>query len=354
MITKELIEQFFRDECSPEEQEQVMAYFKANPGEFAQYLNIEDWENVNTGELDRNLSKRMYEKVHSKTVKKKRNIRVIRRIAVAASVLLMAGLGFMYFMHNKPVIPVAKVENRQKDSVKYIARHEVNNTGKDKRISLEDGSLIVLSNNSEITYLLPFINSRNITLAGKASFQVAKDKTKPFTVTSAKITTTALGTQFTVTANKEEKHLTVRLYEGSVVIKAIDSTDKWLPKHVYLKPGQELIYSNNSLAIVRSFGQKSETHEDLAIDDSSYDRLLIPKKPNESYFMFNNQSLGRVLNDLGALYNVKIIYDKKDVQKIYFTGKYNKSESLETILARIATLNNLTITRKDSAFVITR
>jgi hypothetical protein len=54
------------------------------------------------------------------------------------------------------------------------------------------------------------------------------------------------------------------------------------------------------------------------------------------------------------MFNAKIVYDKKEIQNIYFTGKYNGSFSLENILKEIATLHNLTITRKDNTYIISK
>jgi len=52
--------------------------------------------------------------------------------------------------------------------------------------------------------------------------------------------------------------------------------------------------------------------------------------------------------------NIKIIYDKKDVQNLYLIGKYNRSDSLETILKRISLVNGLSVTEKDNAYIISK
>jgi len=64
--------------------------------------------------------------------------------------------------------------------------------------------------------------------------------------------------------------------------------------------------------------------------------------------------LGDVLDQLSAMYNVQIVYNKKDVENIYFTGKYNQSDSLGNILRDIAILHNLTITRKENGFIVSK
>jgi transmembrane sensor len=280
--------------------------------------------------------------------------RLLIRVAIAASVLLIIGLGWKFLVNSKHETAVVQTKENETDSVLFVTRHEVNTTGKEKRIQLPDGSLVVLANNSEITFHEPFTNTRDISLIGKAYFKVAKDKTKPFAVTSGAISTTAVGTEFTVTAFKKTHQIIVRLYEGKVVVKAVDTANKRMKKHVFLLPGQQLIYGDQTTVKVQSFKMKATAPEQTMNEERVSDNPSIPENAERPYFMFNNQSLGKTLDDLAVLYNTQIIYNKQDVKNIYFTGKYNRSESLEAILNRIGIINNLTITRKDSAFVISR
>lgn len=276
-----------------------------------------------------------------------------RLIAVAASFILLIGLGvFLITRPDKQSIVVKN--NKLTKGTLFIVHREVNTTGKEKRVQLPDGSLIVLADKSAVTYRDPFIGSRDINLTGKAFFKVAKDKTKPFTVVSGDISTTALGTEFSVTVFKNTNHIVVRLYKGKVVVKPVSNGNKRMKSDVYLLPGQELIYGGIT-AKVRTFGSYRKVTPGKTMDeDLADDNPSIPQNTKASYYMFNNQSLTQVLDNLAALYEVKIVYNKKDLQNIYFTGKYNRSDSLEPILKRIGILNNLTITKKDNAFIISR
>lgn len=351
-VTKELLERFFRNECSPEEQEQVKAFFQLNPDEFAQYLDETEWEDFQADPIDPLLSKKFFHNVQHQTIRKTHRVNTIRKIAVAASVLLLAGLGWMYFGGNKQQFSVAKTVPQKNDSISFVVKHEINKTGKNKTIQLVDGSLITLANNSEVTYQLPFINSRKITLIGQALFKVAKDKTKPFTVTSGKITTTALGTMFKVTAQKDKSKIVVRLYEGKIVIKALDRYDWRMKNDYYLNPGQEFVYNNKALAAIRSFNNK---HVDAGTepDEILADEPAIPKNAKGSWYMFNNQSLGQVFDQLAFIYNVKIVYNREDVQQKYFVGRFNKSDSLDVILKYITIANKLKMDKKENTYYIT-
>ena len=280
--------------------------------------------------------------------------RLLRFVAVAASVIFVIGLGWKFFSTNKMETPVAMNTEKRTDQV-LVVRHEVNATGKEKRIQISDGSLIVLADKSEITYQEPFTNRRDITLLGKAYFKVAKDKSRPFTVISGDISTTALGTEFTVTAFKSENRIVVRLYEGKVVVKPLQKKNSKLKNDVYLLPGQQFIYSNETTTNVKTFKvDEDESPEEVLNHEIERDNPYVPQNAPGSWYMFNNQSVEQVLDQLGDLYEVRIIYDKKDVENIYFTGKYNRSVSVELILNQIGTLNNLTVTRKDNTFIISK
>ena len=355
MVTKELIERFFRNECTAEEQLQVLEYFKINPDEFEQYLDEKEWEHFEAREnMDPVLSKKRFENVRRQTIQKRTRVQMFWRVAIAASILLAIGFSWIFLSDDEQRTISTASQTMKADSVSFAVRHESNTSGKDKRIVLADGSVIVLANNSEITYQEPFTSSRDITLIGKAYFKVAKDKNKVFKVISGALSTTALGTEFTVTAIKRTNQVIVRLYEGKVVVKAVDKTNTRIKKGLLLLPGQEFIYGNQTTAKVVIFKVKNIAPEQIMKEERMGDSPSIPENAEAPFFMFNNQSLSMVFDDLSALYNVKIFYDRKDVQNIYFTGKYDRSESLKIILTRLAMLNKLTVNKNDTAFIISK
>ncbi|MEO6732663.1 MAG: FecR family protein [Ferruginibacter sp.] len=281
--------------------------------------------------------------------------RLLVSVSIAASVLLVIGLGWKFFINNEEKIPVVQNTIKKTDSLQVVVRHELNTSGKEKRIQLTDGSLIVLADKSELIYNEPFTDRRDITLIGKAYFKVAKDKRMPFTVISGDISTTALGTEFTITASKKNNRVIVRLYEGKVVVKAVEKNNKKMKNDIYLLPGQAFVYGSQEMAKVKEFKIKGViAPEQIIRQELPLDNPSIPENAKGSYFMFNNQSLGEVFEHLAGLYSVNIIYDKNDVKTLYFIGKYNSSDSLEIILRRIAILNGLTVIKKDNAYIISK
>jgi len=291
----------------------------------------------------------------------KKVYRLIIPAAVAASLIFALATGWGLFNNRKndqqTVEPdtesVAKI-----NPANTVVQHESNTSGKTKAFALPDGSRVMLSNNSELTYSEPAgDHKRNVLLKGEADFAVAKDKTKPFTVFSGEISTMAVGTRFTVTAFEKEKFIQVKLDEGKVMVKSEKTVNNKLTDNFYLLPGQKLIYDKNQqTAKIRSFGRDDKNLADNAGNGgkTANDNPLFPLGNKKSWFMFNNQSLIEIFHSLELMYDVKIVYAKKDIDQRYFIGTFSKSDSVENILQQIAMLNKLTVTKKDNSFIINK
>jgi len=278
-----------------------------------------------------------------------------RMAVAAASVIIVLGFGWLLLQNKTETAPAVATGSKeiQADSDKTGTRFETNVTGKPRRFILPDGSEVILWDQSIVSFNTVFTgNKRDISLRGKASFKVVKDKTRPFTVYSDGIATTALGTEFSVTSFAKENIITVRLEEGKVVVKSMDSVKGNFINPLYLLPGQELVYNKQQLtAIVRKF--KTDLNGNVVAKDQIIeDDPSMPKNNGGTWFMFNNQSLSQIFDQLGLIYNVDIVYKKKDVEKMYFIGKFDKKDSLGYILQSIATINNLTLSKDKTKYII--
>ena len=286
-------------------------------------------------------------------LKRKTSIyRTIAVTAVAACIILAIGLGWSLFNKEKPTQQtVTRIVKEKADVSTPFIRSLVNNTGASKRYELEDGSVVLLSPKSQLSFQEPFeSNKRDLQLKGKADFQVAKNNLKPFTVFSGELSTTALGTRFTVSAFENSNNIYVRLIEGRVVVKARipNQSDK---KNYYLFPGQELVY-NTPDERTRIWAFK-KAPAPVKTDEASksvvaFDDPSIPKYGRGSWYMFNNQPLSQVLDQLADMYDVEIHYSKNDIAKMYFIGKFEKSDSLEIVLNQITKVNKLKLIRKNN------
>ena len=279
--------------------------------------------------------------------------------AVAASILLAVGIWWLIAGNNKTVqqVAVQPVHDSIEASVQAVLLYEKNESETVKSIVLKDGSAVRLQQKTTISFMDPFAdNKRNIGLTGKAFFDVAKDKTRPFTVRSGDISTTALGTKFSITAYPADRNIRIRLFEGRIVVKSADTLRPKLTKDFYLLPGHELVYDKIAATVhILSFGTgKAMDSTYTSDDDIVLDNPVIPTNAKTTWYMFNNQPLTDVFEQFEKIYATDIEYDKKDLRGMYFIGKFNKSDSLDIILKQICRLNGLNLTKKDNKFFVTK
>lgn len=287
--------------------------------------------------------------------KRKTNIyRTIALTAVAACIVLAIGLGWSLYNNGTPMQPtVTKTIVDRPVTGKPFIRNLVNSSNQTSEYQLLDGTTVLLFPKSELSFQEPFESDRrSLYLSGKAEFRVAKDMQKPFTVFSGDISTTALGTMFTVTAFKNSNNIFVRLFEGKVVVKLVRQNPK--NEDYYLMPGHELVYNRQKeKGIIRYFKVPVlEPKSPRSSNSAHVDSPSIPNYGKISWFMFNNQPLYQVLDQLADMYNVEIKYSRKDISKMYFIGTFNKSDSLESVLKQVTKLNDLELIRENNKFTI--
>lgn len=347
-----------KDSWTSDEKKWLLNYLQGSENNELQELMWQEFKQDNVHNVSPSLSKQMLEELHAQLQleQEKEETPVIKlwikRLAVAASVIAVIALSYLFFT-DKPVNQSVVKNDVEKAVPAASVRRVVNNTGKDKKIELGDGSEVVLSDGSEIAYNEPFKSDRQINLSGKAYFKVAKDKTSPFTVVTGNVSTTALGTAFTITTYRNYHRLIVRLYEGRVVIRS-QKDESSLPDSVFLKPGQQFTYNKGSKYSTGWFKLQNESKSEKVLKrEYSYDNPSIPEDGG-SWYMFNNQSLVQVFEQLGEMYNAEIIYNSKEIENLYFIGKFNAQDSLEHILSQIGRLNNLSIEKKNNKFIISK
>lgn len=224
----------------------------------------------------------------------------------------------------------------------------LNKGGRQIALSLPDGSVVELQPGSRLQYKRTFDGARrDVYLTGEASFQVAKNPLQPFIVYSDAIATTALGTTFIVSALPHADAIKVKLIEGRVVIKSADSSNRILKQNYYLLPGEEFEWNRKSGTATVKHSKKGEQK-----------KKNVNAAPEEqpatvsNWYQFNNQSLAQVLDQLSVIYQVRIEYNRADIQKINFIGRIEKTDSIQTILNDIALLNHLSVTRTGNTYLI--
>lgn len=345
MITEEKISRFLRGSATSQEAEEIHTYFLNNPDALEKYINSEEWDNTTTKQLPAKIEADIDKIVLSRTVAAKRsqNLKYLAAASVIGIVILAA---YIIPSFNKP----------DSESLYAIAKEDslTNYSQAIKIIKLIDGSAISLYPGSALYYPSAFEeDNRTVRLKGKARFDVAQDRKKPFTVISSDITTTALGTIFIVDGT-DTGNIAVSLIEGKVVLKPFREAKF---KAVYLNPNEKCIIHKKDYSISLQSIDNEPLFKNNIISKKHLRNTQIAKEnqpdfidatPVEDALDFNQTPLYHVFNVLAGNYPLKISYNKKDVEHLYFTGNFKKEQQISTILKIICDMNGLeAVTTKD-------
>lgn len=239
---------------------------------------------------------------HTKREEVFRWTRLRATIGIAASIVLLIAFGVQFFFgENAAQEVVAQAPVVTKETTK----------GLKSTIHLRDGSRVMLNSESKISYPKYFTDSsRVICLEGEAFFEVAKDKSRPFTVITNGVSTTALGTSFNI--NGRGYQCKVSLATGKVAVHQVNEQENY-----FLKPGQAVQFDLQTGTVNRS--------EYTGFEDFLWTKGIIA---------FNDDHFERVIEKLSRWYNVDFSIENAGVVKQY-TGRFD-NKSLESILENMS------------------
>jgi transmembrane sensor len=183
------------------------------------------------------------------------------------------------------------------------------------KVVLEDSTVVWLNAASTITYKDP----REVELKGEAFFQVTKKAASPFTVHSGKLVTRVLGTEFNISAYKEDPRIVVTVISGKVSVNS----------SVYLEKNQQVIYDS---ILVRN-------------DHVTLNGITAWKNDDISFY---STPVPQGIRELERRFNVKIRVDEK-LNKCLFFGDFSH-EPLESILKMLATSVNGKLIKENAAY----
>lgn len=334
-VSDQLLDKYFKGQCSPEEQLLVLNYLNDIDELPEHLLSRAEWDETSDAILAEGKTEEIFNAVKKQTMEQVYPLKWKKIIAVAAVVLVVVGLGLLGIKTENPAPKLT--DNQAVNKVKGDPinwKSIVNYTDHQQLMQLPDGSTVKLFPAAELRYAIPFVkNKREVYLNGKSFFEVSKDQNHPFVVYAKGISTTALGTSFTVTALNDSKFIKVQLHTGKVLVKKVDSISRFSE---VLIPGKELVYNSIKNKVV--------------VSDS---RSLKVKPVNMiTELNFQQASLVDVFDQLEKHYKVNIEYDRADLAEMSFTGNIKLTQSITTILEEIAELNKLNQIKTANGYLI--
>jgi transmembrane sensor len=196
----------------------------------------------------------------------------IFKYAASVALFVSAAFGLYSYLKQGPVV-IKPVELLSKTTA----------MGEKLKLILPDSSVVYLGGGSKLTWPAHFLKGglRRIQLEGEAFFEVKRDTTSPFIVSTGKMQTRVLGTSFNIYAYPKDLSFSVAVCTGRV---KVSGNTKGLS---ILTPGMKLIYNSaKGEFIIDSVG----------VNEVNY--------WTANRFVFRNESLKGMLMRLERYYNV--------------------------------------------------
>lgn len=384
---KSLLQKFVLNQCTPEEINEVIAYYKKNQLT-DDFPTVEDVQNLldEMPKMDNQKADAIFNKILATSKEEESVIEMPARksnyrkyISIAASIVVLLGIGFFYKqnMTDKPVEQkfdfkssdiVLQLENGEtqiisennssqvKDAKGNIVGNQngdklvyenssdpeklVYNTikipyGKKFRLQLSDGTFVHLNSGTTLKYPVKFIagENRQVFLDGEAFFDVTKDKKHPFIVNADELNVRVLGTHFNVSNYPEDPLTDVVLVEGSVGM--YQSNQEFdAAKNTILKPGFK-----------GSFNKENAKISTKAVITDIYTSWI------NGGLTFRNMSFKNIITKLERRYNVTIINKNEKLANEKFNASF-KEESIENVMSYFNEIHGINYTIKNNQILI--
>lgn len=332
-LNEEIMKRFIAGDCEEEEEYLVLERLREHPNYFKQYLlqHPAILDEKYSQKLSEKLTSRLFEEIHFEIDRKqKKASALVVRFGTIAAILAIT-LGCWYFGLFSPkqntstflVIESKVIQRNLSDTVQHW--------------SLPDHSSVKAEPGAVLTYSKSFNKiKREVNLTGEAEFNIVHNEKRPFIVYSSKITTTVLGTRFSVKTNQEK--IEVKLYEGKVMVKNISG--KAL-KPFYLDPGNGIIYTISTgkfLAISNFNGLKN-----IKSRNRNIKQVAKSGSDDDNIMDFDNTSMEFAIDKLAEKYEVEIQYSPADIEGVNLIAQISKKQPLIKILTDIALTNGLNV-----------
>lgn len=203
-------------------------------------------------------------------------------------------------------------------------------TGEQASFSLPDGSLVQLNTNSLLTISFSEEHRQLNLIKGEALFDVAKDKLRPFSVSSGQQSFTALGTIFNI-QKSENDHLELLVTEGRVLIADLNETLPVLTKKIALttkQPNAKNIIVAGEIATIINKNK-------LSVNKISPQVIEQELAWQKGMVIFDGQSLTDALDEISRYSQVKFTIEDPELASMKVSGRF-KAGDIETLLGSLS------------------
>lgn len=310
----ELVFKFLNETITPDEQKALDGWLQQsteNDRVFRHYVSLWKSTNTNGTPIDFQTAEE-WKKIERIVTPKPKVVRLsywknITKMAAAVALLIAASFSIYQYLKNDVIEIVSREERMQ--------------------IVLPDGSRCELQKGGVIRYAKSFTENRDVTLTGQAFFDVVRDTSRPFTVTTDAAQVTVLGTSFNVKTSATGRS-EVYVVTGRVRVTSRDGEHA----EVDIKPGELAIVENE-----RAVKTSTENENPLAWKDH---RLV-----------FKGASIQKVVSTMQRYFDVKITVQNQGLLKCHFTSTFS-DPSLEEMIETLQASLHLTVSKHDNGYAL--
>lgn len=206
--------------------------------------------------------------------------------------------------------------------------------GGEFKIQLADGTEVWLNSDSRLYYPDSFEgDSRRVRVEGEAYFSVATDSLRPFYVETGNQMIRVYGTAFNVRHYQDEDGIYTTLAEGSISLTRIDRVGGAL----FLTPGHQAVFRNDDSKV-------NVRHVDTEVVTSW----------RKGRFVFENQSLLRIMQDLSRWYDFDYEFSDPALEKEEFMGSIPRYADFTTAIAILEKCGGISFAVDDGRVIISR
>lgn len=329
-VDSEIMERYLKGESDVQEKHRVLMWLMLNlktpsaDEDFAQLL--ERIPNTEVSVSKQRVKSRLNsiladDRMQSYSTNKRRRVLTLSlSLFVACVAIVVLSFGNTYI-------------NKTNDQV-ILWKETTTSYGEKKAVTLPDGSIIWLHNDSKIIYPELFQKDiRQVFVTGEIYAEITKDSRCPFVVSSDSINVVVTGTTFNFRAYPEMQNVELTLLEGAV---SLDCMTRQGRQKMDMIPG-ETVAVNMSSGNVSKYICEAETYV------SWKDRRAL---------YFNDQTLDNIVNELQREFAQPIkIVDKALGTTRHFASFVN-DESLMEILDALCTHSGMRVEEKGDVIYI--
>jgi transmembrane sensor len=242
--------------------------------------------------------------------------------AAVCSSVIIGGLWLYQLNAPHPVAPVTE--------------NEVATSSSKSKVTLPDGSTVVLNRQSRIVYNKDFgVGRREISLTGEAFFDIAKNEAVPLTVMAGPVRIRVMGTAFNVRAYNNDSTIETSLIRGSIEVSSTDDPDRT----IRIRPNEKIVFGKDPSPSLPHLDTKSTEVRKPAQTFVLMNRIKpnpIDSSINEIVWVqdrltFSKEPFYSLAQKMERWYQVKFRFQDKISEQLSLTGSLEKENLTEAL-----------------------